>query len=72
MSEQLELLAMKDDAGASDSDEVCPNRSDATVNSSEVATKAEIKYRTYNIRWYMLFSICLLSLSNGMVRASLC
>ena len=67
MSEQVELLAMRDDAGASDSDEVCSNRSEGTVNSSEVATTAEQKYRTYHRRWYLLSSICLLSLSNGMV-----
>lgn len=58
---------MVDDAGASDSDEVCSNRSEGTVNSSEVATTPVQKYRTYNDRWYMLVSACLLSLSNGMV-----
>ena len=67
MSEQVELLAMRGDAAASDSDEICPDRS-GTVNDPEVpTTAAEQKYRTYHRRWYMLFSLALLSLSNGMV-----
>ena len=66
MSEQVELLAMRGDAATSDSDEVCPDRS-GTVNNPEVPTAIEQKYQTYHRRWYMLFSLSLLSLSNGMV-----
>ena len=66
MSEQVELLAMRDDAAASDNDKVCPDRS-GTVNNPEVSTTTEQKYQTYHRRWYMLFSLSLLSLSNGMV-----
>ena len=66
MSEQVELLAIRGDAAASDSDEVCPDRS-GTVNNPEVPKTTEQKYQTYHRRWYMLFSLSLLSLSNGMV-----
>lgn len=67
MSEQIELLVMKDDAATSDSDEVCPDRSEGTINSPEGSTTVNQKYRTYHRRWYMLFSLSILSLSNGMV-----
>jgi len=67
MSEQIELLAMRDDDATSDSDEVYPDRSEGTVNSTETLTTTKQKYRTYHRRWYMLFSLSLLSLSNGMV-----
>lgn len=67
MSEQIELLAMRDDAAASDSDEVSPDRSEGTVNNPEAPTAVEQKYQTYYRRWYLLCSISVLSLSNGMV-----
>ena len=67
MSDQIELLAMGDDATATDSDEVCPDRSEGTVNNPEVPSVTDHKYRTYHRRWYMLLSLSLLSLSNGMV-----
>lgn len=66
MSAQIELLTMKDDAPASDSDEVCPDRYEGTVNNSEVPT-TEQKYKSYHRRWYMLLSLAVLSFSNGMV-----
>ena len=66
MSEQIELLAMKDDATASDS-EVCSDRCEGTVNNPEATRTTEQKYKTYPRRWYMLCSASVLSLSNGMV-----
>lgn len=67
MTEQIELLVVRDDDASCDSDEVCHDRSDGTVNSTVVAPTTDEKYRTYKRRWYMLFSLSILALSNGMV-----
>ena len=64
MSEEVELLSLKDDGATSESD--CPDRSDGAVNSSETPATT-YKYVTYHRRWYMLASLTVLSLSNGMV-----
>ena len=62
MSEQVELMSYDD---AVSDNEVYSGRSGA-VNSSEAPKRTE-KYQTYHRRWYMLFSLSFLSLSNGMV-----
>lgn len=64
MSEQIELLTLRDDTATPDSDEVCPDRSEGTVNITKTTDQ---EYHTYHRRWYMLCSLSILSLSNGMV-----
>ena len=57
-------MSLMDDGTTSDSD--CPDRSDGVVNSAEVPAAAH-KYVTYHRRWYLLASLAVLALSNGMV-----
>ena len=62
-------MSLNDDGATSDSD--CPDRSEGVVNSNETPVAAH-KYITYHRRWYLLASLTLLSLSNGMVCVNLC
>jgi len=73
MSEEVELMSLMDDARdyGTNTDSGCPDRSEGVVNNTKAPAAAH-KYVTYHRRWYLLASLTVLSLSNGMVCTCVC
>ena len=47
-------------------------REDEQSRSSETPSYRRVVYRVYKWRWFMLVSLCILNVSNGMVRCASC